>query len=80
MVLFGIWLNVTNILAFLSHRAGVLLCARGCSPLPGGSLISEMDICGSRDGPLSNSASCGCGNPATSHEQNLPHTVTVPLP
>lgn len=71
MDLFGIWLNVTNILAFLSCGAGVLLCARGCSPLAAGSVIPEMGICGSRDGPLSNSASCGCRNPAVSHKQNL---------
>lgn len=40
-------------------------------PLAGGSVIPEMGICGSRDGPLSNSASCGCRNPAVSHKQNL---------
>lgn len=39
-----------NILSFLHHSTGVLLCAKGFSPLLKVSLTSEMEIYGSKDG------------------------------
>lgn len=39
-----------NILSFLHRSAGVLLCAKGFSPLLRISLTSEMEIYGSEDG------------------------------
>lgn len=38
-----------NILSFLHYSTGVLLCARGFSPLLKVSLTSEMEIYGSKD-------------------------------
>lgn len=39
-----------NILSFLHCSTGILLCAKGFSPLLRVSLTSEMDVYGSKDG------------------------------
>lgn len=58
-----------NILSFLHRSTGVLLCAKGFSPLLRVSLTSEMEIYGSKD---------GLGQPWPWKSLSLPSILVLP--